>query len=176
MTAEREAAVDLSQAEEILQKLRRERRSEKRSAENDRGAAGITGDDLIPLLQEIQDAYGYLPYPVLSRVSEQTAIPISRMYGVITFYAQFTTEPRGRHTIRCCQGTACHVKGGKRIAEKISELLGVQEGGTTPDMRFTFETVACLGTCFLAPVMMVDEDYYGQLTPERIQGILKGYD
>jgi NADH-quinone oxidoreductase subunit E len=176
MTANREAAVDLSHAEEILRKMGTERGDGDGAAAASRAAPRITGDDLIPLLQKIQDAYGYLPYPVLSWVSDQTAIPMSRMYGVITFYAQFYTEPHGRHTIRCCQGTACHVKGGKRIAEKISELLHVEEGGTTPDMRFTFETVACLGTCFLAPVMMVDEDYYGQLTPERIERILKDYD
>ena len=124
---------------------------------------------------ELQDAYGYLPPPVLSWVSKRTGIPTSRIYGVITFYAQFYLEPHGKHTIRCCQGTACHVKGGKRIADAIKQTLHVDEGGTTEDLRFTFETVACLGTCFLAPVMMVDNDYYGQLTADRIAGILNRY-
>lgn len=131
---------------------------------------------LIPLLQKIQDAYGYLPVPVLSYVSERTRIPTSRMYGVITFYSQFYTEPHGRHTIRCCEGTACHVKGSRRVAETIERELGIEEGESTDDMRFTFEKVACLGTCFLAPVMMIDTDYYGQLTPDRISGILKSYE
>ena len=136
---------------------------------------GVAAADLIPLLQRIQEAYGYLPPPVLMKVSERTGIPTSRMFGVITFYSQFYTEPHGKYTIRCCQGTACHVKGGKRIAEAIQQALGVEDGGTTEDMRFTFESVACLGTCFLAPVIMVDNDYYGQLTPDRITSILKKY-
>ena len=130
---------------------------------------------LIPLLQKIQDVYGYLPIPVLSYVSERTRIPTSRMYGVITFYSQFYTEPHGRHTVRCCEGTACHVKGSKRIAETIERELGIEEGESTADMRFTFEKVACLGTCFLAPVMMIDADYYGQLTPNMIPRVLKSY-
>jgi NADH-quinone oxidoreductase subunit E len=160
-----ERAVDLDRVDEILEETGASR-----------GSRAVSGDDLIPLLQKIQDAYGYLPYPVLERVNERTSIPLSRMFGVITFYAQFYTEPHGRHTIRCCQGTACHVKGGKRIAETIANHLKVEEGGTTEDMRFTFETVACLGTCFLAPVIMVDDDYYGRLTPDRIEKILKDYD
>jgi NADH-quinone oxidoreductase subunit E len=130
---------------------------------------------LIPLLQQIQEAYGYLPIPILNHVSKRTGIPTSRMHGVITFYAQFYTEPHGRHTIRCCEGTACHVKGSKRVAETIERELEVKEGESTKDMRFTFEKVACLGTCFLAPVMMIDNDYYGQLTPDAIPEILKKY-
>ena len=130
---------------------------------------------LIPVLQHIQEEYGYLPVPVLNHVSKKTGIPTSRMYGVITFYSQFYTEPHGRHTIRCCEGTACHVKGSKRVAETIERELGVTEGESTKDMRFTFEKVACLGTCFLAPVMMIDSDYYGQLTPDAIPAILKKY-
>lgn len=159
-----ETVIDMGIAEKILQSL-----GEKRAE------PGITGGDLIPLLQAIQDAYGYLPHPVLSWLSGRTGIPLSRMYGVVTFYTQFYLEPRGRHTIRCCQGTACHVKGGKRIAETIAQVLDVEEGGNTSDMRFTFETVACLGTCFLAPVIMVNNDYYGQLTPDRIEKILESY-
>ena len=131
---------------------------------------------LIPCLQEIQNHYGYLPKPVLEWVSEETGIPTSRMYGVITFYSQFYLEPKGRHTIRCCEGTACHVKGAKRIAEGISDELGIPEGVTTKDMKFTFETVQCLGTCFLAPVVMIDGDYYGEVTKDKLAKIIKKYE
>lgn len=135
----------------------------------------ITTDTLIPILQQIQDAYGYLPAEILSEVSERTGLSISQMYGVATFYEQFHLEPRGRHTVKCCRGTACHVKGGREIAKVIEHELGIREGQTTEDMRFTFETVACLGTCFLAPTAMVNNDYYGHLTRNRIKSILKGY-
>jgi NADH:ubiquinone oxidoreductase subunit E len=131
---------------------------------------------LIPLLQELQNGYGYLPMEVLKWVSGRTGIPMSRIYGVITFYTQFYLEPKGRHTIRCCEGTACHVKGGKRVAEAIVDELGVEAGGTTPDMKFTFETVQCLGTCFLAPVVMVDGDYYGEMTKDKLIKVLKQYE
>lgn len=131
--------------------------------------------DIIPILQEIQKAYGYLPPSVLMAMSSQTGIPASRMYGVVTFYEQFYLEPRGRHTIRCCRGTACHIKGGREIINTVSRALGVEPGDTTQDMLFTFETVACLGTCFLAPVVMIDNDYYGHLTPNKIKGILQRY-
>ncbi|MGD8500609.1 MAG: NADH-quinone oxidoreductase subunit NuoE [Phycisphaerales bacterium] len=135
----------------------------------------ITSDSLIPILQQIQDAYGYLPAEILSEVSEQTGLHASQMYGVATFYEQFHLEPRGRHTIKCCRGTACHVKGGREIARAVEHELGVGEGQTTEDMRFTFETVACLGTCFLAPVVMVNNDYYGHATRSRIKSILSRY-
>jgi len=130
---------------------------------------------LIPLLQDIQDAYGYLPPPVLEWVSKKTGIPISRMYGVITFYSQFYLEPKGKHTIRCCQGTACHVKGSQAIGEAIEEYLGVKDGDTTDDMQFTFESVQCLGTCFLAPVIMIDNDYYGEMTQGKVKKVLERY-
>ena len=131
--------------------------------------------DLIPLLQQIQSAYGYLPRQVLSEMSRRTSIPISRIYGVATFYEQFHLQPRGKHTVRCCRGTACHVRGAQSVSEAIARILDLQPGQTTPDMLFTFETVACLGTCFLAPVMMIDDDYYGHLTTDKIQGILERY-
>jgi NADH-quinone oxidoreductase subunit E len=133
-------------------------------------------NELIPFLQEIQNAYGYLPPPVLTELSTRTSIPASRIYGVATFYEQFYLEPRGRHTIRCCRGTACHVRSGSGIIEAIQNVLNVAPGETTENMRFTFETVACLGTCFLAPVIMVNKDYYGNLTPNKIQGILEKYE
>ncbi len=131
--------------------------------------------DLICLLQQIQTAYGYLPREVLSDMSRRTSIPVSRIYGVATFYEQFHLEPHGKHTIRCCRGTACHVRGAQSISEAIGRVVQVQPGQTTADMKFTFETVACLGTCFLAPVMMVDDDYYGHLTADKIQEILERY-
>jgi NADH-quinone oxidoreductase subunit E len=135
----------------------------------------VSFSDLIPLLQEIQEIYGYLPPKILTELSKQTGIPVSRIYGVATFYEQFHMEPHGKHTIRCCRGTACHVKGGPDIIKSIQENLDVKPGGTTEDMLFTFETVACLGTCFLAPVVMIDDDYYGHLTGDKIKKILKQY-
>ena len=136
---------------------------------------GITTGDLIPLLQQIQQRYGYLPPEILSELNKQTRIPVSRIYGVATFYEQFHLQPHGRHTIKCCRGTACHVNGGPDIANAIHKTLNAEPGQTTEDMRFTFETVACLGTCFLAPVMMVDNDYYGHLNTDKIGKILQSY-
>jgi len=133
-------------------------------------------EDLIPILQKIQDCYGYLPEPVLMEVSKLTGIPASRIYGVATFYEQFYLEPRGRHTIKCCRGTACHVKGGSQIINAIKNELEIDQGQTTDDMKFTFETVACLGTCFLAPVVMVDNDYYGSVSADKIKSILGQYE
>jgi NADH-quinone oxidoreductase subunit E len=159
-----ETSLDLKPAQEIISRIRHS------SGPQD------TAGHLIPILQRIQDAYGYLPKTILEWISRETAIPMARMYGVITFYSQFYTQPRNRHTIKCCVGTACHVKGAKRIAEAISDELGVERGGTTKNRQFTFETVACLGTCFLAPVVMIDKDYYGQLTPARIPRIIEKYD
>jgi NADH-quinone oxidoreductase subunit E len=131
--------------------------------------------NLIPILQAIQKAYGYLPPSVLMAASDRTGIPASRVFGVATFYEQFYLEPHGRHTVRCCRGTACHVRGGKNIIRAISRTLGTEEGATTEDMRFTFETVACLGTCFLGPVMMVNNDYYGHMTSSKVKDILERY-
>jgi len=129
----------------------------------------------IGVLQDVQDHFGYLPPTALREISRRTRIPLSRIYGVVSFYAQFYTEPRGRHTVRCCRGTACHVKGAGRVLDAIQRELGIEEGETTPDMLFYLETVACLGTCFLAPVMMIDNTYYGRLTPRQIQSILRTY-
>ena len=128
--------------------------------------------ELIPILQKIQGAYGYLPASVLMATSSRMGIAASRIYGVATFYEQFHLEPRGRHTIRCCRGTACHVKGGRDIIRAICRTLGVDEGGTTEDMQFTFETVACLGACALAPVMVIDGIYYGKMLPRRVKTII----
>ena len=132
----------------------------------------ITSDSLIPILQQIQDTYGYLPAEILLEVSKRTGLAASQMYGVATFYEQFHLEPRGRHTIKCCRGTACHVKGGRAIINAIKRELKVEEGQTTEDFRFTFETVACLGACALAPVMVVDGVYYGKMTHRRAGFVL----
>lgn len=131
--------------------------------------------DLIPILQQVQDAYGYLPQNALEEITARARIPLSKIYGVITFYAQFSLEPRGRHTIKVCTGTACHIKGAPDIKKKITEVIQIDEGQTTQDYKFTYEPVACLGTCFLAPVMMIDDRYYGKLTVEKTETILKSY-
>ena len=130
---------------------------------------------LIPVLQETQALFGYLPEEALKEISRNFFIPLSRIYGVITFYAQFYLSPRGRHLIKSCQGTACHVRGAKGVLDSLCRNLHIDSGGTTQDQQFSLETVACVGTCFLAPVVMIDEDYYGKLTPKRIEEILKKY-
>ena len=132
-------------------------------------------NDLVPILQEVQKAYGYLPKPILMAVSDRTGISASQIYGVATFYEQFYLEPHGRHTVRCCRGTACHVRGSTNIINAITQALGIEPNETTEDMRYTFETVACLGTCFLAPVMMINNDYYGHLNARKIKSILERY-
>ena len=136
---------------------------------------GTTSADLIPILQQMQDAYGYLPQNTLEEITASMRIPLSKIYGVITFYSQFSLEPRGKHTIKVCTGTACHIKGAPDIKKKITEVLHIHEGETTKDYKFTYEPVACLGTCFLAPVMMINERYYGKLTTEKTEHILKSY-
>jgi NADH-quinone oxidoreductase E subunit len=136
----------------------------------------ITSDSLIPILQQIQDAYGYLPAEILFEVSKKTGLNANQMYGVATFYEQFHLKPRGRHTVKCCRGTACHVRGSREIISALERELDVEEGETTQDMRFTFETVACLGTCFLAPVIMVNDDYYGSVKASKIKSILDRYE
>ena len=138
--------------------------------------APVTSSDIIPLLQRLQEVYGYLPREVVLEVCSRTGLPASRVFGVATFYSQFRLEPRARHLVRCCRGTACHVKGSKQVIQALRRELGVGEGGTTEDMRFTFETVACVGTCFLAPVVMVGEDYHGDVTAERAKKILEQYE
>lgn len=131
---------------------------------------------LIPILQEVQGLYNYLPKEALEYVAEETNNPISQIYGVVTFYSQFHLNPRGRNIIRVCQGTACHVRGGKLILQEVEKELGVKAGHTTPDLRFTLETVACIGACGLAPVMQVNEDTHGRLTTEKVAAILAKYE
>ncbi len=130
---------------------------------------------LIPVLEEIQETLGYLPRIIQERVARDLNLALSEVHGVATFYAFFSLVPRGRHTTRCCLGTACYVRGGRENMEKLARLLEVPPGQTTPDRRFSLETVRCLGACGLAPVVMVDEDTYRQVKPAKIQEILDGY-
>jgi len=131
---------------------------------------------LIPVLEEVQETIGYLPKSIQRRVALGLKIPFSEVYGVVTFYSFFTMVPKGRHTIRCCLGTACYVRGGKKILDKLQETLRVKPGETTPDRRFSLETVRCLGACGLAPVMVVDEDTCRQMKTSKIAGILERYE
>jgi NADH:ubiquinone oxidoreductase subunit E len=149
--------LDLSRIDEVLTKHR--------------GEEGA----LIPILQETQEIYGYLSEELLAAIGKRLHIPLSRIYGVVSFYAQFYTTPRGRHIIKSCQGTACHVRGAKGVLESLTRELRVEPGGTTHDLNFSLETVACVGTCFLGPVIMIDKDYYGKLTPKRAVDALKKY-
>lgn len=129
---------------------------------------------LIGALQSLQRHYGYLPRPVLDELARQSLVPLARIYGVATFYSQFRLTPGGKHTVRVCRGTACHVRGAPRIMDAIAGRLGVTDGETSEDGLFSLESVACLGTCYLAPVMVVDDRYYGNLTPEQAVKILEG--
>jgi len=128
---------------------------------------------VIPVLQKAQKIYGYLPEEVLQRIARGMRVPISRIYGVATFYSQFYLTRRGRHVVRQCDGTACHVRGSGQIIEKIEKELGIKAGGTTPDYRVTYEVVYCLGSCGLAPVAAVDEAAVGKLAPERMAAIVQ---
>jgi len=131
---------------------------------------------VIPILQKVQEDFGYLPRPAMEHVATRMHIPLSRLYGVTTFYAQFKLKPRGRNIIRVCKGTACHIQGSPKISERIEETLDVESGETTDDLRFTLEEVACIGCCALAPVIMVNDDPHGRLTPDKVKEILDSYE
>jgi NADH:ubiquinone oxidoreductase subunit E len=130
---------------------------------------------LIPLLQEIQETLGYIPPESIEPVAEALNLFPSQVQGVITFYAGFSLEPKGKYVVRVCRGTACHVKGGRSILRLIKRELGLDEGETDLEYRFTLETVACLGACFLAPAMMVNRTYFGKLSPPKVTTILAQY-
>lgn len=130
---------------------------------------------LIPVLEEVQAITGYLPESIQRYVAAGLAVPLSQVYGVVTFYSFFTMKPRGRHQIRVCLGTACHVRGAKRNVEHIQKALGVEVGECTLDRRFGLEVVRCLGACGLAPVMVVDEDIHKQVKEAKLNKILDGY-
>jgi NADH:ubiquinone oxidoreductase subunit E len=132
-------------------------------------------ENLIMILQAIQAQYNYLPRPVLSYLSEKIEIPLSRIYGVATFYSTFSLEPRGKNIISICLGTACHVRGGGKVMDRIEETLHVRNGETTDDGQFTLESVRCIGCCSLGPVVKINEDVYGRIGSEDLAQILDHY-
>lgn len=134
-----------------------------------------TREDLIPILQDIQEKYGYLSEENLALTAEYLEMPVSNVYGVATFYNQFRLIPLGKHIIRVCRGTACHVRGSGAILETLQSELGVQAGETTKDGLFTLETVACLGACSIAPVIAIDDEFYGRLAPKEISSLIKKF-
>ncbi len=138
--------------------------------------AGKEHGTLIPILQKAQHTYGYLPKKVLRAVAEKLSIPLSRVFGVATFYSQFHLTPRGRHIIQQCDGTACHVRGAARIIEAVERGLGIKAGETTPDLRCTYEVVYCIGSCALAPTAIVDDQVAGRLTPEKTLSLIENLD
>ncbi len=129
--------------------------------------------DMIPVLQQVQQSLGYLPSSALRRVAEFLRVPESTVFGIATFYAQFKFVPMGRNTIKVCRGTGCYVKGSPRILDELEKLLGIKDGGTTPDMEYSLETVACFGSCALAPVVVVNDRVYGRMTPEKARALIK---
>lgn len=123
---------------------------------------------LIPLLHEIQGALGYIPPEAIPRIAKGLGLFPSQVQGVITFYTQLYTEPRGKNIVRVCRGTACHVRGGKTILKLVKQQLGIEEGETTPDMEYTLETVACIGVCALAPNIVVNRATHGHMNPKKV--------
>ncbi|MCQ2362038.1 MAG: NADH-quinone oxidoreductase subunit NuoE [Acidaminococcaceae bacterium] len=152
-----EVKIDVKELDEILAKYE--------------GQKGV----LIPIMQDVQNLYNYLPKAALEYVSRKLDVPMAEIYGVVTFYSLFHLNPRGKYIIRCCQGTACHVRGGASILNALEAQLGIKPGETTADGRFTLETVACLGACGLAPVMQIDEDTHGRMTAEKVKTVLAEY-
>ncbi len=136
---------------------------------------GRSPGKLVPILQAVQEEYRYLPEDVLTYVATSLGIPPARVYGVATFYAHFTLAPKGKYIVRLCDGTACHVRESIPILEALRKRLGLKEKqNTTPDMLFTVETVSCLGACGLAPVVVVNDQVHGQMTPEKAVGLVEG--
>jgi len=132
-------------------------------------------ENLIMILQEIQKRYNYLPQATLTYLATKIDIPISTIFGVGTFYSTFSLEPRGKHIISVCLGTACHVRGAEKVRERLQESLNINDGQTTEDMRFTLESVRCLGCCSLGPVVRVDDDIHGRITSDMTETIIEKY-
>jgi len=128
---------------------------------------------LIPILQDIQDKFRYLPRPALARLQEKLNLPLTRVAEVATFFKAFRLEPSGEHTCTVCMGTACHVRGAPRILDELKRRLKIEPGETTKDMSFTLETVNCLGACALGPIMVMDGKYYGQMIPSKVKSVLE---
>jgi len=146
--------IDLKQIDEIISKYRRQRWG------------------LMPLLHEVQEAVGYIPPVAIPRIAKGLGLFPSQVQGVISFYALFYTEPRGKNIVRVCRGTACHVRGGKTILKLVKQHLGIEDGETTPDFKYSLETVACIGCCALAPNMVVNRNIHGQMNPKKVASIL----
>ena len=132
-------------------------------------------EQLISLLQDVQTEFNYLPQDVLIRISQKLDIPLSQVFSVTTFFRAFSLKPRGRHLITVCLGTACHVRAGHRLVDKIERDYRIKPGETTEDSRFTLETVNCLGCCALGPVIVVDGEYEGQMNADKLDRVLRGY-
>ena len=130
---------------------------------------------LMPILQKAQEIYGYLPIEVQTIIAEEMDIPLEKVYGVSTFYSQFTLNPKGKYQISVCLGTACYVKGSGLILEEIEKELGIENGQCTSDGKFSIDACRCVGACGLAPVMLVNDDVYGRLTPDQVKGVLDKY-
>lgn len=130
---------------------------------------------LIPVLHEAQELYGYLPFEVQKTISEGLQIPLTEIYGVVTFYTNFSVNPKGKYRIQVCLGTACYVKGAAKILERLREKLGIEVGECTEDGKFSIEEARCIGACGLAPVIMINDDVYGRLTPDEVDRIIEKY-
>lgn len=130
---------------------------------------------LVDILQDVQAEVGYLPQNALEETAHGLGVPVSRVYSVATFFKAFSLTPRGRYLINVCMGTACHVRGAGKVLERIEKELSVKTGGTTKDLRFTLETVNCVGACALGPMVIIGEDYHGEMTPEGVVSVLKEY-
>lgn len=137
---------------------------------------GQDKENLIMILQAIQRHYNYLPKPALVYLATKIGIPMSQIYGVATFYSTFSLEPRGRNIISICLGTACHVRGGARVNDKLEELLKISDGQTTEDKRFTLESVRCIGCCSLGPVIKINEDMHGRIGSDEVEKVLDQYE
>ena len=152
------ATIELDKVDQILDKYE--------------GRRGV----LIQVLLDIQSEFNWTPPQAMQRISRRFNIPLSQIYRVATFYKAMNLTPRGRHLVRVCLGTACHVRGGPKVMDRAREFLGIEAGKTTPDMKFTLERVNCLGCCALGPVVVVDNEYYGKVAPSGVEEIVKGYD
>ena len=135
-----------------------------------------TPSSLMPILQDVQGEFNYLPQEALKCVSTTMNMPLSRVYHVVTFYKTFSLVPRGRHSISVCVGTACHVRGAAKVLAELERRLSIKEGETTIDRKFTLNSVNCLGACALGPVMVIDGEYFGKVTPDKVVSILEGFD
>lgn len=137
---------------------------------------GAREDCVIEMLHDIQEEFNYLPKDILIEVSKKTEVPLAKIFGIATFYKGFNLTPQGKHRIGVCMGTPCHAKGAPLIVEAIERYLGIKDGETTKDLKFSLHTTGCVGTCGLAPVVVIDEEMYGKMTPTKILKILKKYE